>query len=119
LKQEALRASQLRDQYPRLAEVRVEFRFSDAVSPPPSAQAFSYFPAARGHFRYACPCHSCSGEFDVTAMVAELAGKSATQTRSSEVTLPCPGQRMLERNERGACPISAHVKVSATPIPKG
>jgi hypothetical protein len=119
LKQEALRAPALRDQYPRLAEVRVEFNFSDAISPPPSSQSFSYFPAARGHFHYACPCHSCSGEFNVTPLVADLAAKSTTQQRSSEVTMPCAGQRMLERNERGPCPISAHVRVSITPHTKG
>lgn len=119
LKQESLRAAPLRDQYPKVAEVRVELNFSDRVSPPPSSQSFSYFPAARGYFRYACPCHSCSGEFDISSHVAELAAKPGAQRRSREVNMNCVGQRAPDRNESTACPIGAKVMVSIVPQEKG
>jgi hypothetical protein len=108
------RAMPLRDLYPQLAEVRVEFEFQDGTSRSPSPQAFSYFPAARGFFRYACPCHSCSGEFDISTYVAELAAKADRPQRHRRVTLSCAGQRALDMNGRVACPIGANVRVSAT-----
>ena len=107
------RAAPLRDLYPQLAEVRVEFEFQDGTLRAPSPQAFSYYPAARGFFRYACPCHSCSGEFDISSHVAELAAKAGPQ-RNRRLNLTCPGQRALDINERVACPIGASVRVSAT-----
>jgi hypothetical protein len=116
LKLESLRAPSLRDQYPGLAEVRVEFHFSDRQSPPPSSQLFSYFPAARGYFRYACPCHSCTGEFDVSRYVADLAVPASKRQRSREVNMHCMGQRALDRNERSSCPIGAQVLISIIPI---
>jgi hypothetical protein len=118
LKQESLRAAPLRDQYPRVAEIRVELNFSDRVSPPPSSQTFSYFPAARGYFRYACPCHSCSGEFDISGYVADLAAKPGAQRRSREVNISCVGHRAPDRNESTACPIGAQVLVSIVPHSK-
>jgi hypothetical protein len=108
------RAAPLRDLYPQLAEVRVEFEFQDGTLRAPSAQAFSYFPAARGFFRYACPCHSCSGEFDISSHVAELAKKADKPQRNRQLKLSCAGQRALDINERVACPIGASVRVSAT-----
>lgn len=108
------RAAPLRELYPQLAEVRVEFEFQDGTTRSPSPQAFSYFPAARGFFRYACPCHSCSGEFDISSHVAELAAKSDKPQRNRRVSLSCAGQRALDLNERVACPIGANVRVSAT-----
>lgn len=115
LKQESLRAAPLRDQYPKVAEIRVELQFNDRISPPPSAQSFSYFPAARGYFRYACPCHSCTGEFDVSSYVADLVAKPGVQRRSREVNMHCLGQRAMDHNERSACPIGAQVLVSIVP----
>lgn len=107
------RAATLRQVHPELAEVRIELEFLDETSPPPSPQAFSYFPAARGFFRFACPCHSCSGEFDLSEHVAELARKTGGAQRSRRVNVPCPGERVQEASTRAACPISARVRVSA------
>ena len=114
LKLDFTRAAPLRDIFPQLAEVRVEFEFQDGTTRSPSPQSFSYFPAARGFFRYACPCHSCSGEFDISTYVAELAAKADKPQRSRRVTLSCTGQRALDMTERVACPIGASIRVSAT-----
>lgn len=115
LKLESSRAAPLREQYPRVAEVRIELQFEDRVSPAPSSQAFSYFPSARGFFRYACPCHTCSGEFDVTRYVADLAAKSGAKARSRQVSMLCLGQRLLDRSERSACAIGVQIMVSIVP----
>jgi hypothetical protein len=113
LRQASHRAAPLREIYPQLAEVRVEFEFQDGSSRTPSPQAFSYFPAAHGFFRYACPCHSCSGEFDLSDHVAELAGKVGKSPRNQSVNIPCPGERVAEMQARIPCPITAQVRVSA------
>lgn len=113
MKIEFTRAAPLREIYPQLANVRVEIEFDDGTPRKPSPQAFSYFPGARGFFRYACPCHTCSGEFDLSEHVAELvAGPGRTQ-RSSNVRIICPGQRTLEAGAESNCPILAEVRVSA------
>jgi len=113
LKLEFTRAATLREIYPQLAQVRVEFDFDDGTPRKPSPQAFSYFPAARGFFRYACPCHTCSGEFDLSGHVAELAEKAGRTQRSRSVSVSCTGQRMQEADTHSACPICAQVRVSA------
>ena len=110
LRLDSIRAASLREIYPQLAEVRVEFEFIDGTARSPSPQSFSYFPAARGFFRYACPCHSCSGEFDLSGFVAELADKTGRTQRSRNVSISCTGIRAGERVE---CPICATVRVSA------
>jgi hypothetical protein len=114
LKLDFTRAALLRQMYPQLAEVRVEFEFQDGTTRSPSPQSFSYFPAARGFFRYACPCHSCSGEFDISNHVAELASKAEKAPRIRHVKVTCTGLRAHESNERVPCPICASVNVSAT-----
>jgi hypothetical protein len=114
LKMDFNRAASLRELYPRVAEVRVELQFQDQVSPPPSAQAFSYFPGARGFFRYSCPCHSCSGEFDLSSHVAELAGKANGGPYTRRVNTLCMGQRILDKVDPVRCPIAVQVLLSAT-----
>jgi hypothetical protein len=116
LKTEFTRAALLRELYPQLAEVRVELAFQDGTARTPSAQSFSYFPAARGFFRYACPCQSCNGEFDLTMHVAELAGKSGHAPRTHEAKVSCGGQRIESRDAQ--CPVCAQVRVSAIVHPK-
>ena len=115
LRQEFSRAATLREAYPQLAEVRVDIEFADGSSPSHSSQSFAYFPAARGFFRYACPDHGCSGEFDLSGHVAELAGKSTRSGRSRSVSITCSGQRRHDMQERVACPICAQVRVSLVP----
>ncbi len=117
LKIDFTRAAPLRDIYPQLAEVHVEFQFEDGSERAPSPQSFSYFPAARGFFRYACPCNSCSGEFDLSAHIAELAGKSGRTKRSRNVSVTCTGQRAQEWNARKACPVNAHIRAVQDPLP--
>jgi hypothetical protein len=113
LKLEGGAAPPLRAVHPQLAEVRVEFAFEDGTTRAPSDVAFAYFPAARGFFRYPCPCHTCNGEFDLTGQVAELADRSGNQQRSRRVTLSCTGERLQDSGEIGACPVNARIRLTA------
>jgi hypothetical protein len=114
LKQDFARAASLRELYPQLAEVRVEFEFQDGTTRTPSPQSFSYFPAARGFFRYACPCHSCSGEFDLSPYIAELADKTGRKQRARSISVPCTGVRAHQPFTPAECPICARIHLSAT-----
>lgn len=107
-----VRTGPLRQLFPQLAEVRVEIEFEDGSPRPPSAQSFSYYPAARGFFRYACPCLACNGEFDFSSRIAALADAIKTK-RSERVDIPCAGLRARESTEPAACPVRARVRIEA------
>lgn len=114
LRNESKQVAPLRDVYPQLAELRVEFEFEDGTVRPPSLQSYFHFPAARGFFRYPCPCHSCSGEFDLSSHVAELAGSAGRARLARRITLDCTGQRPRELRVFEACPVRASIRLSAT-----
>lgn len=114
LRLERSRTAPLREIHPRVAEVYVEFEFEDGTDRAPSPTAFSYFPAARAFFRFACPCHSCSGEFDLSAHVAELAREPGRVQRSRRVQVSCTGSRPRAVNSHEPCPICARIRLSAT-----
>jgi hypothetical protein len=112
------RAAPLREIYPQLAELRIEFDYEDGSERPPSSVAYAYFPAARGFFRFSCPCHSCNGEFDLSAQVAELAGETGRQRRSRRMQVSCTGLSLQETRLREPCPIGARVRISAALHPE-
>ena len=93
---------------------RVEFEFQDGTTRNPSPQSFSYFPAARGFFRYSCPCHSCSGEFDLSPYIAELADKAGRKQRARSINVTCTGLRAHQPFAPSECPICARITLSAT-----
>lgn len=114
LKQDFARAASLRELYPQFAKVLVEFEFHDGTTRNPSPQSFSYFPAARGFFRYACPCNSCSGEFDLSPYIAELADKAGRRPRTRSFDVNCTGKRAHQPHAPSDCPICARINLSAT-----
>lgn len=95
----------------------MEFEFRDGTSSAPSAQAFSYFPGAKGFFRYACPCHACSGEFDLSTEIAELAAGMDGSRRSRSVNVACAGERAGNPAGLASCPVHARVRISAVAGP--
>lgn len=109
------RAAPLRDVYPQLAEVRVEFQFEDGGPVAPSPRSYAHFPSAQGFFRYACPIHTCSGEFDLSDQVAELARDSGQAARLQNLALSCKG---VLTQARLPCPINAKVRVSTIARPQ-
>lgn len=114
LRQDQRVAPTLAEIYPQVGQVRVEFDFDDGSGSPPSQQVHSHFPAARSLFRYACPCHSCDGEFDLTPFVADLTGSLARTPKARRVTVVCTGQRPEAEMQRTACPIRATICITAT-----
>jgi hypothetical protein len=112
-----VRASAMRQLFPQLAELHVEIEFDDGTDWAPSAQSFAYFPAARGFFRYPCPCHACDGEFDLTETVARSAGNTR-QSRTVRLDLRCQGRRIRE-NQPQPCEMKAHVRIRALAAPPG
>ena len=111
--QDFVRTVPLRQMHPHLAEVRVKLEFQDGSPQPPSPQSFCYFPAARGFFRYSCPCFACTGEFDLTDRVAQLARRKGGLERSDSLEVNCEGQRSREVNEPAPCPMRARVVIEA------
>jgi hypothetical protein len=107
-----VRASLMRQLFPEVAELRIEIEFDDGSAWVPSPQSFSYFPAARGFFRFACPCHACNGEFDLTSSVSTLARARSVKPRSTRLEVTCEGQRARE-NESVGCAMRARVSISA------
>ncbi len=112
LKIECGTAPSLRQLYPQLAEVRVEFEFEDGTERAPSDLSFAYFPAARAFFRYACPCHTCNGEFDLIAQIAGLVERPGNPRRTSRITQSCTGHRLQASGDDGGCPVKARIRVS-------
>lgn len=115
LKLEAMKAPPLRSTYPGVAELRIALQFDATLASQLSPQSFSYFPAAKAFFRYACPCHSCTGEFDISRYVADLAAKPGSQRRTRQVTLQCTGELRLDLKELTACPVGAQVQLCIIP----
>jgi hypothetical protein len=114
LKLERSLALPLREIHPRLAEVYIEFEFDDGTDRKPSPTAYSYFPAARGFFRYSCPCHSCSGEFDLSAQVTELAQETGLAQHSRRVQVSCAGLRPRSMGMHEPCPLCAWIRITVT-----
>lgn len=113
LRQQFTRSVPLRQIYPQFAEVRIELEFRSDGRTTPSAQSFAYFPAARGFFRYACPCHSCDGDFDLSQQVAELAVTGRDERCSRSVEVACVGERAGDAEQRAACAVVARARLSA------
>ncbi len=113
-KQELNRATPLRELFPELSELRVELDFDDGTALPPSLQSYSYFPAARTLFRYACPCKGCDGELGLHDYVAEVATAGKNRAQHRQITVACPGQRLQASHERTPCPIRVSISISAT-----
>ena len=113
LKQEHRNAVLLRMAYPALSQLHVELDFDDGTERPPSLQIHDYFPGARSLFRYPCPCHACDGDFDLSAVVAELVGGHC-ELPVRNMTIACTGQRLHLNLSRSACPIRAGIRIRAT-----
>lgn len=113
LRQDMRQAAMLRETYPQLSELRLEFNYDDGTPRPPSLQSYFHFPAARCLFRYACPCHSCNGTFDLAGLVDELVKDPRQSRLTRRVTLSCEGQRPRERGVQEDCPVRATVRITA------
>jgi hypothetical protein len=103
-----LSAAPLRERYPDVASVRLEFEFRDRGAFPPASQVTVLHPPASAYFSFPCPCNECDGEFDLAAAVeSSINGKSARDKGEQ----PCGGQRTREK-VRSACSVVLEYQVT-------
>lgn len=81
---ERMRAATVQQQFPEVAQLRIDLDFSESRgrSLPPSAQLHTLYGAAAAFFRFQCPCADCDGDFDLTEPVTGLI-KSGTGSKQS------------------------------------
>lgn len=120
LMNERLRASPMRDRFPKIDQLRVSLVFSEPESRVtlPSPQAHTFFPAASAYFRFPCPCADCDGDFDLSDAITQLSGKAATRGRSTSASgqLSCQGVRFRDHASlQGNCVMQVHFELSADP----
>jgi hypothetical protein len=80
----------LRDRYPGLNSLKLDFDFSDNTEFLPSPLVTVFHPPARAYFCFACPYSDCDGEFDLTSPV-DLAVASGDPETGGQ--LRCAGTR--------------------------
>lgn len=114
LREEYKHAAALRDIHPQMAELRVEFEFHGGTGQVPSPVKYAYFPAARGFFRYPCPRHCCSGEFDLSVQIADFAAGRRRSSQDRLFQASCTGLRGEPQYAGAICLLSADIRVSAT-----
>jgi hypothetical protein len=112
----------LRSAFPQLVQLSIELTFVDrtgsaAKELPPSSQSHAFYPAAHAFFRFRCPCADCSGEFDLTDSVGQLAAASGHGSRSTSARLQCAGTRTRDRASGTGCPIELNCRIVATSAP--
>lgn len=108
------RAPPLREEFPELAQLRVELYFADSTRPAPSSQSHTLYPAARAYFRFACPCFDCNGEFDLGAEARALAAASGPRQRETRGALECVGVRSHDQRGGVRCPIQLQFRIGIT-----
>jgi hypothetical protein len=80
----------MRERYPQLTALQVDFDFSDRAEYLPSPQVTVFHPPAPAYFRFACPYNDCDGEFDLTKAVDLAVSSRDGQARGQ---VHCGGTR--------------------------
>ena len=90
----------LRQRYPQLASLRLEFDFSDDTKFTPAPQVTVLHPPAAAYFIFPCPYSDCDGEFNLAPVIDEIA---ASGELHDEGQMRCCGQRTGPKEERVTC----------------
>ncbi|HKE96621.1 MAG TPA: hypothetical protein VKB34_20090 [Povalibacter sp.] len=85
-----LAAPTVRTHFPGLESLQLAFEFRDNSGFLPSPQVTAFHPPASAYFCFACPYSDCSGEFDLTALVAGAVSSHESRTVGR---LSCTGSR--------------------------
>jgi len=80
----------LRQRYPQLTSLEIDFDFSDSTGSLPSPLMTVFHPPAPAYFSFVCPYNDCDGEFKMTKLV-DLAVSSREPRTSGQ--LSCSGTR--------------------------
>lgn len=100
LRRDRAAALALRELFPAVQQLRLEFKFESTTSSAPTSQSHVLHPPARAFFEFRCPYADCDGQFDLTSAVnASL----ADPTHQAEGVLECCGVRAGDRGSKQPC----------------
>jgi hypothetical protein len=100
----------LRDVFPAVQQLRLEFVFRGSGSTIPAMQSRTLHAAARAFFEFPCPYADCDGEFDLsTAVKAAL----ADPTHRTTGELECSGKRPSSLGASELCRLPLSYTVTA------
>lgn len=102
-------AQVMRDRFPGIASMRLDFEFSDASPFPPTPQVTVLHPPARTYFFFPCPYADCDGEFDLTEPVSRLVRDEGDRAGGQ---INCCGQRLLDRDRRSPCQLVLEYEIT-------
>jgi hypothetical protein len=100
----------MRDRYPQIASLRLDFDFSDSGPFTPAPQVTVLHPPARTYFFFPCPYADCDGEFDLTEAVTRLMREDETHAGGQ---LTCCGQRTREKQQHSPCQLMLEYTIVA------
>jgi hypothetical protein len=103
----------LREVFPAVQQLRLEFLFRGG-STSPAMQSRVLYAAARAFFEFPCPYADCDGQFDLgTAVKAAL----ENPTHGTAGELECSGTRVVRMGASEACQLRLNYAVTAVLAP--
>jgi hypothetical protein len=114
-RREALRRSRatalaLREAFPEVEHLRLEFVFRGPGSAIPATQSHTLYAAARAFFQFPCPYADCDGQFDLSGAV-KAALVDPTHPATGE--LECSGKRAVRIGASELCRLHLNYTVTA------
>lgn len=101
----------LREAFPAVQQLRLEFVFQGAGPTTPAMQSHTLHTAARAFFEFACPYADCDGQFDLSTAVKTAL---ADPTHRTTGELECLGKRAVRVGASELCGLHLTYTVTAT-----
>jgi hypothetical protein len=114
-RREALRRNRatalaLREAFPAVQQLRLEFFFQGSGSTTPAMQSHTLYAAARAFFEFPCPYADCDGQFDLSSAVKAAL---ADPTHPATGDLECSGKRAVRIGASELCRLHLNYTVTA------
>jgi hypothetical protein len=103
----------LREVFPAVQQLRLEFLFRGG-STSPATQSRVLYAAARAFFQYPCPYADCDGQFDLSSAVKAAL---ANPTHGAAGELECSGTRVVRMGAGETCQLRLNYTVTAVLAP--
>lgn len=100
----------LREVFPGLQQLRLEFVFRGPTSTTPAMQSRTLHAAAPAFFAFPCPYADCDGEFDLSTAVSAAI---ADPTHHTTGELECTGRRPMRTGPSELCRLPLNYTVTA------
>jgi hypothetical protein len=100
----------LRQRYPQLGSLRLEFEFSDGGRFTPTPQVTVMHPPAIAYFCFPCPFSDCDGEFDLAAPIGVMLRDGQAHC---EGQVRCQGHRSLDGKSGMPCVLMLEYSIEA------